>query len=199
MFHLTKILLSRAEMITLKLVDNYSWHKRLWTAFPGKNGQPRDFLFRVDPQDDGCIVLLLSPEVPTLPDWGMWQTRPVAQTFLGYDQYRFQLRANPTVCKVNAHGRGDRVSIYDLPGVTNWFERKASESGFRLMQWEASTPRLQHFTKSGQQGMHVCTDFQGLLSVVDHPRFELAFHKGIGTAKAFGFGLMLLKPLHNTP
>ena len=43
--------------------------------------------------------------------------------------------------------------------------------------------------------VHSCVDYQGVLQVTNRERFHAAYRRGIGPAKAFGFGLLLLRPL----
>ncbi len=43
--------------------------------------------------------------------------------------------------------------------------------------------------------MHAATEFQGLLEVTDTAAFHHAFTAGIGSARAFGFGMLCLAPL----
>jgi CRISPR system Cascade subunit CasE len=41
-------------------------------------------------------------------------------------------------------------------------------------------------------------EFQGSLRVVDPNKFRSAFAQGIGSAKAFGFGMLVLAPISNS-
>ncbi len=49
--------------------------------------------------------------------------------------------------------------------------------------------------KQRKRGKHNSVDFHGILKVIDRAAFEGAFHHGIGPAKAFGFGLLMLQPV----
>ena len=64
MSHLTQGFLDFGTAARLGLRDVYDWHQLVWQAFPGKDGQPRQFLTRLDRQErDGCFrLLILSPE-----------------------------------------------------------------------------------------------------------------------------------------
>ncbi|RMF67773.1 MAG: type I-E CRISPR-associated protein Cas6/Cse3/CasE [Calditrichaeota bacterium] len=58
-------------------------------------------------------------------------------------------------------------------------------------------PRVKlSFTKDHRRGTHVAVDFRGHLRVTDREAFRNAFTKGIGPAKAFGFGLLMLQPVN---
>ncbi len=51
------------------------------------------------------------------------------------------------------------------------------------------------FRKKGRRSKLVAVDFSGMLTVTDRDAFMYAFNNGIGTAKAFGFGMLMLQPI----
>lgn len=117
--------------------------------------------------------------------------------------FRFSLLANPTKKLVirNPDGsrkkNGQRIALSKREDLINWIERKAAENGFTLDTRSLKTvPRpRQQFLKKGKSGTHTATEFTGTLEVTDPAVFEQAAKRGIGTAKAFGFGMLCLVPL----
>ena len=198
MMFLTRIRLRLPEALRLRLSDPYAWHRWLWKAFPDRDGQAREFLSRADRSEDFYEVLLLSPEAPTTLARGTWETRPVAPTFLEHNRYAFALRVNPTVKKKNESNakNGRRVALRRHEELHAWIERKAQGAGFAIDAIQFDPPVDQPFRKSGVRGKHARVDFRGLLSVRDRAAFRNAYRHGIGPAKAFGFGLLLLKPVY---
>lgn len=197
---LTQAFIDVESVARLQLRDVYDWHQLAWKAFPGRDGQPRDFLTRLDRQErEGRVrLLLLSPQAPARPpEWPAdpeaWQTREITPAFLAHRHYRFQLRANPT--------KRDNASRKRLPLRTDaelraWLNRKAAQSGFAV---DVDTLRViqegrEWFAKPGHQGFHHAVEFEGVLAVTDPVRFAEAFTHGIGSGKAFGFGLLALVP-----
>jgi hypothetical protein len=66
--HLTQILVSYEDAVRLlRIRDTYDWHQRVWQAFGGRDGKPRDFLIRVDRKEEAYRVLMLSRSVPAKP------------------------------------------------------------------------------------------------------------------------------------
>jgi len=55
-------------------------------------------------------------------------------------------------------------------------------------------PLVQAFLKKGAAGTHTATEFSGTLQVTDPALFLTAAANGIGSAKAFGFGMLCLSP-----
>ena len=52
----------------------------------------------------------------------------------------------------------------------------------------------EYFEKQGLRGLHSAVEFQGVLNVTDPAKFHETFARGIGPAKAFGFGLLVIAP-----
>lgn len=194
MKYLTRITLGKSQAATLNLSDSYAWHQKLWQAFPGRDGETRKFLFRVDDAGRDFRVYLLSAAAPATPAWGHWQCKSIASSFLEHHQYRFQLRANPTMRR-GSDGR--RLGIYSEDRLRQWILRKSRQNGFAVYHESLviGAPVDEFFHKNNRRGKHVSVDFQGLLAVEDRETFVHAFHTGIGGAKAFGFGLLMLQPL----
>lgn len=201
MSYVSRVRVGKGEAARLHLSDPYVWHQQLWRAFPGKDGELRKFLFRIDDRREAFRVLVLSPEPPVVPDWGRWEVRKVAEGFLSHDQYIFQVRANPTIKHVVRDAAGERkkngrrTGIYDSEKLRAWIGRKALQSGIEILDCSAGPPIHSYFVKERRRGKHIAVDFQGALRVKDRAAFEKTFHTGIGPAKAFGFGLLILQPV----
>lgn len=195
MSYLAQAVVPKREALARRLHDAYAWHQAIWEAFPGRDGQRRDFLFRLDDRGKGFRLYVLSAAAPTPPDWGEWQVKPIAEPFLEHEAYRFQVRANPTMRRCSDRRR---LALYAEDRLRAWMGRKAEAAGFALEEGSlvVGAPIDETFRRDGKAGKHVAVDFQGLLRVTDRDRFKQAFRNGIGSAKAFGFGLLMLQPIH---
>lgn len=210
---LTRALIGPRTVFARGLHDAYAWHQLVWKAFPARDGDARDFLTRLDDKPKGTQLLIVSPTEPVRPDWltdhDEWETKPIPSDFFQARRYRFQLHANPTVKRVvrdaagNRKKNGRREAITDEADLRAWLHRKGEAGGFRLT--ESPLPEvfsdLSQFTKHPKSGLamngtHGTADFSGLLEVTDPALFlSQTFAKGIGSAKAFGFGLLVLAPV----
>jgi len=205
--HLTQILVSYEDAVRLlKIRDTYDWHQRIWQAFGGRDGAPRDFLIRVDRKEEAYRVLILSRSVPQKPDWcptDCFGSKVIPNDFFAHARYRFSLLANPTkkLRVDNADGtrkkNGRRAPISSREELVSWLQRKAETGGFTIEPDMLRTvPRgREFFHKPDAHGTHTAVEFQGQLTVTDHTRFRSTVAAGIGSAKAFGFGLLVLAPL----
>ena len=186
--------------------DSYAWHKRIWEAFPGQSAAERDFLTRLDDTGHYFRLLLLSKEPPVRPDWcpsNHWHSKTIEDNFFQHEAYHFSLLANPTKKLVirDANGikkkNGRRVALSQREDLIKWIERKSDQHGFTLNARTLKTvPRpRQQFFKKGKSGTHTATEFTGKLHVTDSQAFQQAAIHGIGSAKAFGFGMLCLVPV----
>jgi len=206
--HLTQILVSYEDAVRLlRIRDTYDWHQRVWRAFGGRTGETRDFLIRVDRKEEAYRVLILSRSLPIKPDWcpaASFGTRVVPDHYFSHTSYQFSLLANPTkkLRVVNVDGsrkkNGRRVPLIRREDLFTWMERKAQAGGFAVNPDTLRTvPRgREYFHKSDAHGMHNAVEFQGKLTVSDPALFRATVAAGVGSAKAFGFGLLVLVPLN---
>jgi CRISPR system Cascade subunit CasE len=208
---LTKVEIDHETAYYAGLRDSYAWHKKVWEMFPGRDDQTRDFLTRLDGIDGGFRLLVVSATQPAKPNWcpePAWHSKPLPESFLEHSGFRFSLIANPTR-KLRSESNpknGRRVPITHRedrevegkmqPGLLSWLSRKGEQHGFSFEEATVRTipkPR-QWFLKKGAAGVHSATEFVGILTVTDPAQFRAAVAQGVGSAKAFGFGMLCLSP-----
>lgn len=193
-----------------KLYDCYHWHKALWTCFPNRPDSARDFLFRLEELPEGTLAHVLSEHEPVRPLYcpeENWQCKAVSSTFLEYDHYHFDVICNPgrKVKAFDSEGQprknSRRVAIVHPEEQREWLLRKAEQNGFALSEavpLRIDPTQTHLFRKDQKSGTHIAVRFCGALRVVERPLFQQVFHNGLGSARAFGFGLLLLAPIHHT-
>jgi CRISPR system Cascade subunit CasE len=207
MTYLTQVILDFATAARRGLRDNYNWHQAVWRAFPGRDGHRRDFLTRLDQRREGFRLLIVSPTEPVRPDWCPsdaegWKSKPIPAEYFTRRRYAFQLCANPTkkVAKEGPGGsltkNGRRVPLRTREEWVAWIKRKGEQGGFIVNEDTLRTfsRGRDYFEKDGKRGLHSAVEYQGLLTVTDPARFHDTFTRGIGSAKAFGFGLLVIAP-----
>lgn len=208
--HLTQILVSYEDAVRLlRIRDTYDWHQCVWQAFGGRDGQSRDFLIRVDRKEEAFRVIILSRSAPAKPDWcptDCFGTKVIPDDFFAHARYRFSLLANPTHKPVkDKEGnyiadakKRNRRAITRREDLIAWLQRKAETGGFTINSNSLRTiPRgREYFHKDGRShGTHTAVEFLGELTVTDPAQFRVTVAAGIGSAKALGFGLLVLAPL----
>lgn len=175
-------------------------------------------LYRAEPHDNGARVLVQSRHLPDwsrLPA-GYLQS-PVMGPKRVDEQYAhvvagqelvFRLRANPQKRISNRstiapeRWRGKRVELRREEEQIAWLRHKGETNGFALLNARISpngdVADVRAFSPSsrvtGKHGAHALTFgsvvFEGRLRITDLALFQRALEQGIGSGKAFGFGLL---------
>jgi CRISPR system Cascade subunit CasE len=175
------------------------------------------FLFRIDPQPGGRVVILVQSALK--PDWHYAfhnagyllaappQVKPFDPSFTVGERLRFRLVANPTrrLSKrspgadgqpvknwANKGGKGMRVPV-PADRLSDWLARQAEKAGFSVEKKSASvSPSYVYVNKAREEkGVRLrSVRYDGTLTVTDPARFREGMRQGIGPAKAFGFGLL---------
>ena len=212
--------LEKAVGKRLAFLDSYAWHKKIWDCFPGASDQKRDFLSRTDDLEGAIRIWILSARQPTWPPWcpdGSFSTKKISDTFLTHKHYIFDIKVNPIITitqkendsdspqmrKNGKHTLNKRVPIMAKNDLRIWIDRKAEQNGFtvsKIRPLEIGPVAEIRFNKKNSKGernsgCHASVVFRGALEVTDREKFIKAYVSGIGSAKAFGFGLLLLAPL----
>lgn len=133
------------------------------------------------------------------------------QSLMLGQRLRFRLHANPTrrispkCTSERSGGEGKRVEIYQPEMQIEWLARKGLQHGFRLISLHANPATLNLVARPegklvgrripAQPPMKFgSVTFEGVLEVADLEKFAEALAKGIGSGKAYGFGLLSIAP-----
>ena len=203
--------------------DPYHIHTVIWGLFSHGNEQPRSFLYRIDIRNGIHTIYTVSSIVPR-DDWDIWsiEAKPYNPTLRKDQHLQFMLRANPIRSKRDAQGKQHRHDVVmeakawlkksecprdQWPSEAElvqkeggaWLQTRAEKHGFAInpMAIRAEGYNQHSFMKlAGQDPVRFSTiDFTGSLTVTDPERFLKMLNTGIGPAKGFGCGLMLVKPI----
>ena len=197
---------SQCVLNSVKPVNPYLLHKKIWNLFPDKADEKRSFLFRVENQGQkGVQHILLQSSYEPQPANGelVLLNKPKKVQFDGITNgasYRFLLRANPTKRIKDSGGKTTnqgrvRVPIIDESEIIAWlsrqFEGLAEIKAVTLAQQD-----LLYFRKDKGNQNHVgkiqTVTYSGILTVVESESLVNKMKDGIGPAKAFGCGLLTL-------
>jgi CRISPR system Cascade subunit CasE len=189
----------------------------MWAAFGGEDGAERDFLWR---EAGHGVFYALSARVPEV---GAMlfniDAKPFEPEFAAGDRVGFTIRVNPVVRKKNArnpegHSSKHDVmmnSIYEVPSakrsevreehgrdaVVDWFKRVGSPNGFRIETANLAVVGTRPYTieKREHDVRFTAVDVDGALTITDPETFTGMLARGIGSAKAYGCGLMMVRRL----
>jgi len=203
--------------------SSYNIHRLVWSLFSKGSDEKRSFLYRQE--SDGTvptfyIVSESEPEAESdLWDLNVKSYEPVLRSG---QELSFSLRANPIISKRDENGKQHRHDVVmdekfnmkkessgkdSCPSVSEivqrkgveWLQKKADKSGFSIdeEQVRADGYRNHKFYKpNGKHNISFNTiDFTGALTVKHPELFKQALFNGIGPAKGFGCGLLLVRPM----
>lgn len=173
--------------------------------------QPRallNVLYTCRTNTDGTInILTQSPHSPNwfaLANTGALAATPqqwtTPTTFAEGQSLQFQLTANPS--RRSAHTKRRR-SIAGRDEQLAWLQRRGTHAGFTIAQADtAQLPAVRSHTKSKPAEQRDTTadifainpvQYRGILTVTDPIKLAHSILAGIGPAKAYGCGLLLLR------
>jgi len=196
--------------------EAYRDHAILWKLFPG-DGVPRDFIFRSLAESDTYFVV--SARAPQS-SGGMFevQTKPYLPQVVEDEWLQFDLKANPTVSirtagdpakarsrrhDVLMHAKrcaapGDDVSAAMESAGREWLMSRAPAWGVEIVEDSLRQDgycqhRLQH---KGRRIEFSSLEYQGLARVKDASLLRTALLNGVGRARGFGCGLLLVRRIN---
>lgn len=195
--YLSQLMVSlRSRKARRDLADRYELHRTLLNAFPETLPDHERVLYRVEESKIEPMVRVLI-QSQTYPEWECVvriennylceepQIREAIATVQQDHHTRFRLQANPTVKR-----DGKRHAIYAEDELRKWLHRKGEQHGFSIDDRHIQIIKIGNkYGKKRQQIWHA-VQFDGLLSVTNPTEFTQALTHGVGSAKAFGFGLL---------
>ena len=199
--YLIKIELDRREARGL-LCDCQQMH-RFITGFFGTDRRSSQVLYRTNMvRNKLCIYLYADRQAEHIPDnCAVWQREITGwlDSMAAGQLWSFDLVAAPSK-KVASEGRknSQRRILRHPRERQEWLERKAEQSGFSILQVQEQEQLHvsgRHHGDRGGMMYHDAYHYQGLLQITDAECFRKALQTGIGSGKAYGFGMMMVKRL----
>ncbi len=199
----------------------YTLHQSIWQLFSDNPNRDRDFIYRLDQERNRPLVYAVSAREP-LDRQGLWQIESKAYhpKLLSGMRLSFMLRTNPIRTKRDEAGKQHRHDVVmeaktrlkaektervsDMSPATLiqeagslWLSTRAKKNGFSLITdvLRAEGYQQHRFLKGrGKKQISLSTlDFNGVLKISDPKLFIEMLYKGIGPAKAFGCGMLMIK------
>ncbi len=206
--YLSKLTLNvRNRQVRSEVASPYEMHRTLAKAFPFS--EDNRILFRIEVSKNmgissGLTVLVQSSSIE--PKWEDLtissdyfltepQTKKVNLKPVSPGIYKFKLIANPTVKR-----NGKRYGLYKEEDQIEWFKRKAKLHGFEPLFINCSGFTIGSKAKTAKMIgeshkfniYHFGVSYEGVLKITNPDKMHGALISGIGSAKAFGFGLLTI-------
>lgn len=201
----------------------YEVHAMVWRIFSDGSKKKRDFLYRLEQREHTPLIYAISEADPVDLD-GIWDIeqkdyQPALKTG---QRLGFSLRANPVRTKRDEKGNQQRhdvvmdakhrLKVSGCPPEArplesmlvqkegySWLASRSERLGFSVEEGMVRGDgyyRHRFEKRNGKKDVVISTiDFTGILTVTDPDRFEETLYTGVGPAKSFGCGLLLVRPL----
>lgn len=210
--------LSPLDITALTHSNGYQAHQLVWQLFADHAERKRDFIYRYEASNGTPIFYTVSERYPA-GDSKIWNihTKEYKPKLRSGQLLGFTVCVNPIRAKREDDGKQKRHDVImeeklklkkagtdcDMPDIVQnhglqWLEERASSHGFSVTSDNVRVDGYrQHkfFKRKGNGPISLSTiDINGILTVTEPGAFiDKCLFKGIGPAKGFGCGLMLVK------
>lgn len=193
--------------------SEYALHRAVWDLFADGPDRRRDFLYRLDSRHGRPVLWTLSEREPASAQ-GLWtvEAQEIAPDLRPGDRLEFALRVNPVVSRDGKRhdvvmDRKRRSGWRSQPleerepesaliqvALSEWLAARADRLGIRVRRLRAEGYQVWRFLDPrGKRVQLAVCDLTGVVEVRDAESFLTAWKTGVGPAKGFGCGLMLLR------
>lgn len=190
--YISRLILSNMDKLRTGIKDEYTLHQFVYSLFREQN--ERSFLYYVDYKSIGnTLVLIQSEERPINNRIGRLDTKIIPEKFYDFHEYYFKIRISPV-----RRNQGKVVSVIrDKEELVRWFCSIALNNGFSVddTTLEKVGEGQMRMRKHNNVITIAYTDLTGVLMVEDKEQFMKVVKKGLGRAKGFGLGMVMLKPI----
>lgn len=201
--------------------SSYNIHRLVWSLFSKGPNDERSFLYRQELDGTVPKFYIVSENEPD-DESGLWDinVKSYDPVLRPGQELSFSLRGNPIVSKRDKNGKQHRhdvvmdekfrmkkensgkdynVNISEIvqqKGV-EWLQKKAEASGFSIEKEQVRADGYcnhKFYKPNGKHNISFNTiDFTGVLTVTDLEMFKKVLFEGIGPAKGFGCGLLMVR------
>jgi CRISPR system Cascade subunit CasE len=206
--YLSQLLLDpTSRQVRSELANRYELHRTLCAQFENNEIKDVGLLYRIEQPDlyeIKPITVLVQTQIT--PIWDKLYEKGVLIEKAGFKTFNpefekgnaffFRLLANPTIRRREGAYSGKRVELRLMEEQIAWLQRKGQTGGFDVCGADVrdlgKITSLKHKDGKKQTITHQGVIFEGVLEVTDGQMLLNSLQKGIGSAKAFGFGLLSL-------
>ncbi len=208
----------RAKYAETVCANTYKEHQELWKLFNDDPDADRDFIYRYEPQNNIPAYYVVSNRKPNDQTY-LWdiQTKDYQPKLAIGEKYAFILRVNPVISKkgrrhdvvmhkkylmnykkIDKLKRPTSQQIIEEAG-REWLQSRVESAGFSFDNESVRIDGYQAKTSGKKRGnkeiRYSTMDYRGILSITNPDAFSKVLMQGIGKARAFGCGLMLIRRL----
>ena len=206
--YVNQLELSPRDLKELHVYNDYALHRVVYSLFENvrmgleHEGKSSGILFSDLGTDPKCrrviIVSNRAPKLKVAERYGKVTSKVLPEEFLNHSRYRFSVTVNAVKTKSDTK---KIIPIKEKKEISLWFAEKSGSWGFSVdpQSLVVVGPKVSQFKQGKSETAPTITlskvVVSGSLMVTDPLLFKKSFVSGIGRAKAFGCGLLQLKPV----
>jgi len=168
-----------------KLTNEYTAHQMVWGVIGRKSGSVRDFVFRYVVSPIGVLFHVRSSG-PLLAGTPVQTDYPIGS------QLKFELEASPSARNAKNGAKG---SVWESRDAEAWLIKMSAKCGFAVINNTVLPGRSITVEKDGIKFFRKIWRYNGELRVTDSAKFTEALQVGMGSMKAFGAGMLVVKEI----
>jgi len=211
------------DILRMAIGDNlYNHHQLLWTLFPNTQKGEVSFLFHraeapISSSKNKLQFIIVSQKEPVKPThfWDI-QSKTYTPIVELKDCFEFRIKINPTIAKkiegkknskrhdvvMNRKCENKKINVKEpmndivYQEGLKWMDGRSEKNGFKLVSPNQTLIHsyAQHVLQTNNKLIRLSTlQVEGLLEVTNKESFKKMLFTGLGPAKGFGCGLMLIK------
>ena len=203
--YLTKLIVPMTGRKEIQMLSDCQQIHRFLCGLFGDNRKNRDLLYRTNTVGNQMHIYLYSDVPPSeIPEnICLAGQRDLTDLLSGLQEgtiLGFDLIAAPTkkVYQSERNKNSQRRIIRDAEERSAWLSRKGEQNGFAILRVEELAPFHCYGRHGAQKGGSMHLDgyhYQGVLQITDEAAFRKAVAQGIGSGKASGMGMLMVKRL----
>lgn len=183
--YLTKITINETQFIQNRLFDTYAIHQFVYKLMAKEK---RDFTFNSEIVDNKLIIMIYHKNLVEITDFES-ETVQLTENFFNKNYYEFNININSVVRKIKNYYSVKRDKMNE------WLTEKFQKNGIKLIQLTNAQPCQLKFKKKEHDVVLYSNICNGIIEIENKEKFQLAIEKGIGRGRAFGLGMLLVKPV----
>ncbi len=193
----------------------YFYHQLLWDFYSDSTDKKRDFIYRIQFDREWPTFYVVSETLPIdKNNIAEITSKPYHPKLHIGQALHFVLQANPQITTKRADGKSARFDViqHAIKGPKKkadkitaeliqlvgeeWLQARSEKNGFTLKKVVAHNFKQERLYKRSQENpiTYSTLDYEGILTVIDPELFLKTLYRGIGAAKGFGCGLLMVKP-----
>ncbi len=193
---------------------DYRLHQSIWQFFADHPDRQRDFLYRIEQDSNLPVIYIVSARKPDA-NLSLWdvECKEYDPKLKEGMHLAFALRVNPICTKRDENNKQHRhdvimeaktclkregqaiksLAVLVQEEGSKWLAVRSERYGFTINSNLIRVDGYQQHRFFKGKGNFSTVDFNGVLTVTEPELFMEILYKGIGPAKAFGCGLMMVK------